>query len=82
MPNTDQTDIHKSIISRLEDIGIIKEKINAMFDLEIFEHLSKHDMYWNEQDLSKQNQINWDLRGYFLNIQTFIDEIQNVLERE
>lgn len=44
------TSINKSIIERLEDIGICREKMSRICDHEIFYDISKHNRFWRHKD--------------------------------
>lgn len=41
--------LQELVINRLEDIGRAQVKLNAILEHDIFENLSKHNLYWQSE---------------------------------
>ena len=76
----------RGIVARIEDIGEIKRVIRELYELEIFDKLSKHHELWNiemkDMDEEKFGDYQWDMRSNFMQIQDRIDEISSILYRD
>lgn len=70
--------IEKSIIQRLEDIGICHEKISRLCDHEIFYNLSKHNPYWDSKDENASEKLH-HIRCQLSYIQEKLLEVWSVL---
>lgn len=63
-------------VRRLQDLGRIEERLRVLLNDNIFEYLSKHDPYWNENDSDEYDRLD-ECRMKFRHIQ---DQLYEVLE--
>jgi len=67
------------VVSRLEDIGKVREKLKLILEDDIFDNLSKHNPYFDSEHQKESDKL-YDLRCKISYIHDKLLDIQAVLE--
>ncbi len=65
-----------NVITRLEDMGRIKEKLSILLKSDLFESLGKHDPYWQHSDSDVEDKLH-HIRS---RISFLYEEISDIME--
>jgi hypothetical protein len=69
------------ILKRLEDVGRVRERLDELLKLEIFDDLSKHNPYFDSEHDLESDKL-YDIRCKFRVIQDSLEGISNILYKD
>jgi hypothetical protein len=69
------------VIQRFEEIGRVKEKLSALMEHDIFDDLSKHNIYYHSEHEIEYDKL-FDLRMKIAGIQDSLCNIYDILHRD
>lgn len=78
---TEETDLVKHLISRIEDIGTAKERLKNILQTAIFDELSKHDEWWHSAHEVESEKLD-ELRRTFIVLQEELWRLQEILHQD
>lgn len=76
--NSESSDINNKIISKLQSIGRVEEKIRELASDDIFDDLSKHNDYFHSEHETESETL-YDLRMQLSRIQDVLGEVLEIL---
>ena len=74
--------LSEAILKRLEDVGVVREKLTALLDADIFDvnYTSKHDPSWYSKDKQADEKLDV-IRRAIMSVSENLYEIDQILNR-
>lgn len=74
-----ENNFERSIIDEIKKLGAVHEKVRDLLCHDIFDHISKHDPIWDDENSRAVDRL-WEMRSHVRYVQDKLSEIYDMLD--